>query len=223
MLMKNDQLLQKRMKKLNIDSWRALQKKSGLSSSGLRLVRCGNVGKLKIEQLQGLAQALNWEWQYVLHILDILSIDKKEKNIKEIVELQEKDTEKTDRTDKIQEDNIEQIRGKLLADFRSTSFEQMHTLLTSYPTLRQIVVIKPELPAKNLISLFTSLDNLIDTWGYKTIGSVWEQVAYQPKIHQADVEDITPGELVYIRFVGYQDGDRVICPAKVSRNLPLGN
>lgn len=223
MLGKNDQLLQKRMKELDIDSWRALQQKSGLNFSSLRLVRCGSVGKLKIEQLQGLAIALQWEWEYALHILNVLSIDKKKKNVKKIIELQTEDTEKVDRAEKIQDDGLEQQRRELLADFRSTSFEQMHTLLTSYPTLRQIVAVKPELPAKNLISLFTSLDNLMDSWGYKTIGSVWEKVAYDPKWHQGDVEDITPGELVYIRFVGYQDGDRVICPAKVSRTLPLGN
>ena len=30
------------------------------------------------------------------------------------------------------------------------------------------------------------------------------------------------GELVYIRFVGYQNGDKILYPAKVSRTLPPG-
>jgi hypothetical protein len=41
-------------------------------------------------------------------------------------------------------------------------------------------------------------------------------------LHQPDVEDITEGELVYIRFVGYREGERILAPAKVSRTLPPG-
>jgi molecular chaperone GrpE (heat shock protein) len=85
-----------------------------------------------------------------------------------------------------------------------------------------MALAKPELPAKNLISLFTSLDNLITSWGYTAIGETWEQVNYNPQLHQADSDDIQEGELVYIRFIGYQDGDKVLYPAKVSRTLPPG-
>jgi molecular chaperone GrpE (heat shock protein) len=85
-----------------------------------------------------------------------------------------------------------------------------------------MALAKPELPAKNLISLFTSLDSLITNWGYTAIGETWEQVNYNPQLHQADSDDIQEGELVYIRFIGYQDGDKVLYPAKVSRTLPGG-
>ena len=36
------------------------------------------------------------------------------------------------------------------------------------------------------------------------------------------MEDIQPEELVYIRFVGYREGEQILCPAKVSRTLPGG-
>jgi hypothetical protein len=36
------------------------------------------------------------------------------------------------------------------------------------------------------------------------------------------VPDIQPGEAVYVRFVGYRDGETVLVPAKVSRTLPSG-
>jgi molecular chaperone GrpE (heat shock protein) len=54
------------------------------------------------------------------------------------------------------------------------------------------------------------------------IGETWEQVNYNPQIHQADSDDIQEDDLVYIRFIGYQNGDQVLYPAKVSRTLPGG-
>lgn len=107
-------------------------------------------------------------------------------------------------------------------ELQHSSFKQLQTLLTNYPSVRQLIEFKPELPAKNIISLFTSLDNLIESWGYEPIGKVWEKVAYNPQIHQADTSGIEVGEWVYVRFVGYRKGDRILAPAKVSRTLPAG-
>lgn len=120
-------------------------------------------------------------------------------------------------------EELQQQSAELTADLRNTTFGQLQTLLTNYRSVRQMVQAKPDLPAKNLISLFTPLDNLLQAWGYETIGSAWEQVPYNPQLHQPDAGDIAEGELVYIRFVGYRDGDRILCPAKVSRTLPTGS
>lgn len=117
---------------------------------------------------------------------------------------------------------LQQQSAHLQADFRDSAFKQLQTLLTNYPSVRQLVHVKADWPAKNLISLFTPLDNLLSCWSYETIGSAWEQVPYNPQLHQPDVNDIAEGELVYIRFVGYRQGDRILCPAKVSRTLPGG-
>ena len=97
---------------------------------------------------------------------------------------------------------------------------QLHSLLTSYPTVRAIVKTKPNLPAKNLVALFKPLDNLLANWGIETIGKPWEKAPYNPQLHQSDSQDIEEGELVYIRFIGYRQGDRILSPAKVSRTLP---
>ncbi|WP_017307250.1 nucleotide exchange factor GrpE [Spirulina subsalsa] len=110
----------------------------------------------------------------------------------------------------------EQIRG----DIKTEVFEQLQTLLMNFPTACTMAEAKPNLPAKNLIALFTPLKNLLQTWGYEPIGSAWEQVIFDPQIHQGDRNDIQAGDLVYIRFVGYREGDRILCPAKVSRTLP---
>ena len=84
-----------------------------------------------------------------------------------------------------------------------------------------MVEAKPDLPAKNLVPLFTPLDNVLASWGYEQIGSPWEQVPFNPQLYQADTNDIAEGDLVYIRFVGYRNGSRILSPAKVSRTLPM--
>lgn len=117
-------------------------------------------------------------------------------------------------------EELETQSKQLKEDFRSETFEQLQPLLTNYPTAREMAKVKPDLPAKNLISLFTSLENLLENWGYEIIGKPWEKVSYNPQIHQADSDDIEVGESVYIRFVGYRDGDNILYPAKVSLNLP---
>ena len=119
-------------------------------------------------------------------------------------------------------EELKQQSQQLKTDFQNETFTQLQTLLSNYPTVKKMALAKPELPAKNLISLFTSLDSLITNWGYTAIGETWKQVNYNPQLHQADSDDIQEGELVYIRFIGYQNGDKVLYPAKVSRTLPPG-
>jgi membrane protein insertase Oxa1/YidC/SpoIIIJ len=119
-------------------------------------------------------------------------------------------------------EELKQQSQQLQTDFQTETFTQLQTLLTNYPTVKKMALAKPDLPAKNLVSLFTYLDNLITNWGYTVIGETWEQVNYNPQIHQADSDDIQEGDLVYIRFIGYQNGDQVLYPAKVSRTLPAG-
>ncbi len=78
----------------------------------------------------------------------------------------------------------------------------------------------PNMPAQNLVALFTPLENLLQMWGIEAIGSPWQQVAYDPRLHQPDMDGMAIGESVYIRFVGYRQGERILYPAKVSYTLP---
>jgi molecular chaperone GrpE (heat shock protein) len=118
-------------------------------------------------------------------------------------------------------EELKQQSQQLQSDFQETTFTQLQTLLTNYPSACTMIQAKPDLPAKNLIALFAPLENLLKSWGYKTIGKPWEQVSYNPQLHQPDTDDISVGELVYIRFIGYCTQDKIIYPAKVSRTLPI--
>jgi molecular chaperone GrpE (heat shock protein) len=112
--------------------------------------------------------------------------------------------------------------AQVQTDAIAGGFEQIQTLLTQYPSVQRMVANQPELPARNIIALLTSLENLVKYWGCNSIGTPWEKVPYDPQIHQSDVDDIQPGEEAYVRFIGYQQGDKILIPAKVSRTLPAG-
>lgn len=221
---KCDPLLLERMEQVGIANWKTLQQKSGLKTSSLAKARRGEIGRLTQEQLNGLADALDWT---AAELRDNLQ-DNLQDNLgkQKLAELSARVEAYTAEIEELRQqclrlrDDLERQSSQLGSDFRNGTFEQLQTLLTNYPSVRSLAKAKPNLPAKNLVSLFSPLENMLESWGYEAIGSPWEQVAYNPQLHQPDIEDMVAGELVYIRFVGYRDGDRILCPAKVSRTLP---
>lgn len=110
--------------------------------------------------------------------------------------------------------------SQAIAHAQEDAFAQLQPLLTQYPSVAKMVEYQPGLPAERLVALFTPLENLVQQWGYELIGQPWEAVPFDPQLHQPDVDDLAVGESVYVRFVGYRQGDRILCPARVSRQLP---
>jgi transcriptional regulator with XRE-family HTH domain len=210
--LKYDQLLKERLKQLGMTSFLDLQQKSGLTSTQLRQVRRGELSLLKLKDLTKLATALDWTIEELLQLGGLKTNSRKQVSEMELL-----------RRECLQlRRELQNLSRELTTEFQHSIFSQLQTLLTNYPSLRASINVKPDLPAKNIVSLFTPLDNLIETWGYERIGQAWEQVPYNPQLHQADANDIELGELVYIRFIGYKEGEQILCPAKVSRTLPGG-
>ncbi|MEN9231742.1 MAG: helix-turn-helix transcriptional regulator [Thermostichus sp. DG02_5_bins_236] len=188
-----DEPLRQRMHTLGISSWQALHKQSGVSRRAITHLRRGEWGSLRLEQLQQLALALNWELASLFDLIPLSS----------------------------QAPNKPEPPTHSLSSPDAT-FSLLQPLLTSYPTIRQIAQRKPDWPAQNVTALFRSLDALLHHWSYEAIGSPLEAVPFHPQLHQPDQPDIQPGDPVYIRFVGYRQGEYILCPAKVSRSLPGG-
>ncbi|NEP56181.1 MAG: helix-turn-helix domain-containing protein [Symploca sp. SIO2G7] len=233
--------LRKRRHQLGIPTWEALRTKSGLTSYELQLVCRGEIGQLKISQLRKLATALDWSLEELIHNIDHQSILLAAKShISNLVKV----TTEASQLKQLQQQcfrlrkELQHQSRQLNANFQKSTFEQLQTLLTNYPSASKMAQAKPDLPAKNLTSLFTPLENLLQNWGYEPIGKPWEQVPYNPQLHQPDTDDIKEGELVYVRFIGYRDRNsndyhtakttsdiqptKILCPAKVSRTLPGG-
>ena len=115
---------------------------------------------------------------------------------------------------------IEQLPKVLQGNWQKESIDLLQELLISYPTAKLMVELKHNLPPKNILALLKPLELLLEQWGVETIGQPWKKVPYNPNIHECGEENISQGELVYIRWVGYYQGDKVLLPAKVSRKLP---
>lgn len=225
----NDELLLGWMKQAGISNWKDLQKKSGLSGVALWQLRDGNGENMKFGELATVAKLLSIPLGTLLDKLN-LPVENPELEAHRVKceELKKQAQQLEEKVDTLYKEGLrlheemQQQKAEITQVFHESTFAQLQSLLTNYPSIHQMVGAKPELPAKNLISMFTPLDNLLKEWGYEQIGKPWEQVAYNPQIHQPDNSDITEGEQVYVRFVGYQHQDKILCPAKVSRTLPGG-
>ena len=225
----NDELLLQLMRRNQILNWKKLQQKSGLSNSAMWQLRDGDANLLSLDELEQIAIALSIPLGNFLDKLGILPPHPElESKRRECLELQQQLQQLTQEKESLRKDGLrlhselQQQQVELTQEFRKSTFEKLQTLLVNYPSIHQMVKIKPELPAKNLLSSFTPLENLLKEWDYQPIGKPWEQVAYNPQIHQPDTGDIAEGEMVYIRFIGYQHQGNILCPAKVSRTLPGG-
>ncbi|MDY6902388.1 MAG: helix-turn-helix domain-containing protein [Cyanobacteriota bacterium] len=226
---RNDELLLQLMRRNQIVNWKELQQKSGLSNSAMWKLRDTDGTLLSLDELNNVAIALNIPLGNFLDKLGILPPHPELENKRqECLELQQQIEQLTQEKESLRTDGLrlhselEQQKLQLTQEFQKSTFEKLQTLLVNYPSIHQMVKVKPELPAKNLLSSFTPLDNLLKEWDYQPIGTPWEQVEYNPQIHQPDTGDIEAGEKVYIRFIGYQHQGNILCPAKVSRTLPGG-
>lgn len=74
-----------------------------------------------------------------------------------------------------------------------------------------------DFPAKTLVTLTQPFTYLLENWEVYPLGSVGEEVAYDPQIHQLVKGGFStqPGDLVQVQNVGYQWGDRLLHRAKV--------
>lgn len=183
----------------------ALEQKAALAQETLRLQALQQRNEQLIQAHPGL--------QPDAHRLEPLTLEPQPQHA-----LQQENDRLTQKCSQL-EQALQQQETALTTAFRHSLFKQLQTLLTHHPSIRKIIEAKPDLPARSLTPMFVPLENLIHSWGYHPIGTAWEQVAYDPTLHQPDAPDIQPGELVYVRFVGYRDGDTILCPAKVSRTL----
>ncbi|MCT7966756.1 XRE family transcriptional regulator [Laspinema sp. D1] len=218
--LKYDALLVSRMKQLGLIHWKQLAQTAGISTLRLRQIRSGAIGNIPWRELRQLAQALNWSMGELEQQLEPLPTPSETALVIGNSNL-ELETELRQQCQRLREE-LDQQKSQIWDEFCQSTFEELQTLLTNYPTAAEMARIKPDLPAKNLTALFAPLDNLLENWGYEPIGHPWESVAYNPQFHQGDSDEIQPGEAVYIRFVGYRQGDRILSPAKVSRTLPRG-
>lgn len=274
-----DPILSDRLRQVGINSWLGLQRQAALTPRGIQQIRKGSLAKLSFQELEHLAQTLDWTLEELLQTYGVpfpslekvfqdvaklhqnsQAVDQENQHLQtqlqatqaqleaaivQTQQLQERITlleGEMQRRENLWQTNLEDANNQVLQlqqqcrrlrteaqqqasitskEVIESSFLVLQTLLMNFPTARVMVAAKPNLPARNFIPLFMPLDNLLQDWGYEPIGNAWDKVIFDPQLHQSDEPNVLEGELVYVRFVGYRDGDRILCPAKVSRTLPL--
>ncbi len=127
-------------------------------------------------------------------------------------------TSEHERVNRQQEQDL--VRAATLEELRTQLFEHLRFMLINYPSARYRAEQDPQMKASQVVALFRPLDTLLANWGYEPIGTVGETVGYDPQLHEPDQPDVNPLDPVYIRYVGYRKGPRILCPARVSRTLP---
>ncbi len=91
-------------------------------------------------------------------------------------------------------------------------------LLSQFATMRTLAVEGREVRREDLLTMAGKLEAAFSEAGISPIGEVGAEAPYDPRIHQRmSGGDVTDGDGVRIRFVGYTCGDTVVTKAMVSR------
>ncbi len=172
-----------------ITSWQQLSDQAGISIKRLRKLRRGQSDHLKLSELVQLSRSLQISLGELLEQLGLQS-----------------NPEPTNPP------------APSLAEFQLASIQTIESFLTYWPAAAYQAQINPEFPASKLLPLVKPIDRLLATWDVNQIAAVGAVVAFNPQQHQAMVGQIQPGEMVMIRYPGYQQGDTLLWRAQVSRS-----
>jgi hypothetical protein len=89
-----------------------------------------------------------------------------------------------------------------------------------WPTAVAAVEKNPEIPATKLLNLVKPVNELLKQWAVEAIGTVGAAIDYAPQFHQLLDGEAEPGDLVWVRYVGYRQGEKLLYRAKVSPKAP---
>ncbi len=183
--------LRELMTEVGIASFRQLYRSAQTSASTINKLRSGNVAALS--------------WQTIVKISDSLKLAPSE-----LIEYFSANA-------LITAPLPEQERELLLAEFQYQSLQTLESFLTYFPTAKAAALQNPNFPATKLLPLIGAIDRLLAQWHVTAIGTVGEELPYDPQFHQLIEGHAHPQELVTVRYVGYRQPERLLFRAKVSR------
>lgn len=118
------------------------------------------------------------------------------------------------------EEKLDQQRVSLTSEFQQASLETIESWLLQWPTAAAAVEKNPDLPAAKLLNLVKPVNALLQQWNVMAIGTVGEATEYNPQEHQLLEGEAEPGDRVWVRYIGYQQGEKLLHRAKVSPVAP---
>lgn len=195
--------LQTLMRSGGVSTFRELSQKAGISEKQIRRLRRGQIEQMRLETLQKLSQALQ------VTIADLL---------KTFSETQEETPQTASLQHEYQrlQSQLSQQRDELWQEFQQTSLQTLEPWLLQWSAAAYAAQQNPELTAVKLLPLVRPIEQLIQQWGIEAIGTVGSEIPYDPQFHQLMSGTAEPGELVKVRYAGYQQPDRLLYRVKVS-------
>jgi molecular chaperone GrpE (heat shock protein) len=207
--------LQNLIKQASIPSLKALGRTAGVSERQILRLRRGEVEEIRVSVLVKLSQALKITVDELVtgfsESAGAESIQKTSEHelLKKITELE--------REYSFLQQQMEQQKQQLKQEFQQESLQVLESLLVQLPTAARACQENPQLPAVNILPLVQKpLERLQQSWGVETIGTVGEEISYDPQLHQLLDGTGEPGQHVRVRYVGYRQGEKLLYRAKVS-------
>lgn len=91
-------------------------------------------------------------------------------------------------------------------------------LLSQLATMKGMAGEGRDVKTADLLTLFGKIEKAFEYAGLYPIGSVGEEIAFDPRLHQRmSGGDVKNGSPVRVRFVGYRYGDTIVTKSMVSR------
>lgn len=208
------------MAAVDISSYKALAQAAGVSESTIRRLRRGQIAHLKLATLLALSQALG------IAIANLIAQFSPTPAPTPTPSSPLHDATKADEISALRreyqrlEQRLEAQQATLRGEFQQATLRILEPWLLQWPTAAHAAQQNPEIPASRLIPLTKPWDRLLTDWGVTAIGTVGEELSYDPQWHELMSGIAQPGDRVRVRYVGYHHSDRLLYRAKVSPVSP---
>lgn len=192
------------MRSSGVSTFKELSRKAGISEKQIRRLRQGQIEQMRLETLQKLSQTLQ------VSIPDLLAtfLTPEKEPAQSAADLQRE-------YQRLQSQLVQQ-REDLWQEFQQTSLQTLEPWLLQWSAAAYAAQQNPQLSAAKLLPLIRPIEQLLQQWGIEAIESVGSEVPYDPHRHQLMSGTAELGALVRVRYVGYQQHDRLIHRVKVS-------
>jgi DNA-binding Xre family transcriptional regulator len=175
--------------KAQITGWQELSDQAGISIKRLRKLRRGQSDHLKLSELVQLSRSLQISLGDLLGHLGISVSPEPSKST-----------------------------APSLEEFQLACIKTIESFLIYWPAAAHQVQKKPDFPASKLLPLVKPIERLLANWGVTPIDQVGAVLPFHPQQHQAIDGQIATGEMVIVRYPGYQQGNKLLWRSQVSRS-----
>ena len=208
----NKQLLQNLMEQVNISDIEELSRLANVHRLQLIRLQRGLILNLSVSTITKIAKTLQISVDRLIEVFVSQSM----------LETQPQPPVDTSALEACQQEyqklqqEMAQQQQFLTREFQQVSLQTMESWLLQWPTAVAAVHKNPQLPAARLLSLVEPVEQLLQKWGVEKISFVGEELPYNPQYHQLMKGVAEVGEMVKVRYVGYQQGEKLLYKAKVS-------